>query len=60
MKKRFLHVCKNPICKKEFGILQDKAGEIRIRCPHCKKLQKIILPEKRKIKRERKVRKKKR
>jgi hypothetical protein len=45
MKKRFLQVCKNPICKKEFGILHDKAGEIKIRCPHCKRLQKMVLTE---------------
>jgi phage FluMu protein Com len=44
MGKRFLQVCKNPICGKEFGILHDKAGEIKIHCPHCKKLQKIIFP----------------
>jgi len=48
MKKRILQICKNPTCQKEFGILHDKAGEIRIRCPHCKKLQKIILPVKKK------------
>jgi aspartate carbamoyltransferase regulatory subunit len=48
MKKRFLHVCKNPACKKEFAIIRskfihDKAGQIRLRCPHCKKLQKIVV-----------------
>jgi len=51
MKKRFLKVCKNPICRKEFGILHDKAGNLghlMSRCPHCKKLQKIILPVKKK------------
>jgi len=49
MKKRFLQACKNPMCQKEFGILHDKAGEIMIRCPHCKKLQKLTLPVKRKV-----------
>jgi hypothetical protein len=44
MKKRFLQECKNPTCQKEFGVLHDKAGEIMIRCPHCKKLQKLVLP----------------
>jgi len=47
MRKRFLHVCKNPICQKEFGILYDKAGQvgaIRTRCPHCKRLNKVELP----------------
>jgi len=51
MKKRFLHTCKNPLCKKEFGILHDKAGNlafIRTRCPHCKTIQKVVLPVKRK------------
>jgi hypothetical protein len=49
MKKRFLYLCKNPTCQKEFGILHDKAGnlgQLMTRCPHCKKLQKIILPKK--------------
>jgi len=46
MKKRFLHVCKNPNCSKEFAILHDKSakaglGMLMIRCPHCKKLQKV-------------------
>jgi hypothetical protein len=48
MEKRFLQTCKNPICQKEFGILHDKAGNIKIRCPHCKRLQKLILPVRKK------------
>jgi len=49
MIKRFLHTCKNPICQKEFGILYDKAGQagiLKIRCPHCKRLNKVELPVK--------------
>jgi uncharacterized protein YbaR (Trm112 family) len=45
MKKRFLQICKNPICQKEFGIIHDKSGKAEItmvRCPHCRKLQKIL------------------
>jgi len=56
MGKRFLHTCKNPLCQKEFGILYDKAGEIgniRIRCPHCKKLNKVELPVKKKARKKR-------
>jgi phage FluMu protein Com len=57
MKKRFLHTCKNPICQKEFGILYDKAGNLeflRTRCPHCKTIQKVSLPvKKRKVKKKR-------
>jgi hypothetical protein len=54
MIKRFLQVCKNPICKKEFGILYDRTGNIgrMTRCPHCKKLQKITLPVKRKVRKK--------
>jgi len=51
MRKRFLHTCKNPICQKEFGILYDKAGNLgflRTRCPHCKKLNKVELPVRKK------------
>jgi len=59
MKKRFLHVCKNPNCSKEFAILHDKSAKAGIsigmsvmaRCPHCKKLQKVEMPVKRKGKR---------
>jgi len=54
MRKRFLQVCKNPICQKEFGILHDKAGEIRVRCPHCNRLNKVILPMKKEVKKKRK------
>jgi len=49
MHKRFLQVCKNPVCNKEFGVLYEKieeGGIRRIRCPHCKRLNKVILSRK--------------
>jgi predicted Zn finger-like uncharacterized protein len=48
MRKRFLHICKNPLCQKEFGILYDKSGQlgVMVRCPHCKTIQKVVLPAK--------------
>jgi hypothetical protein len=51
MLKRFLQVCKNPICCKEFGVLYEKieeGGTKSVRCPHCNRLHRVRVPGRKK------------